>query len=341
MADSSLSAIQTKVRRLTRSPSVSQLSDTQLNEYINTFIQFDLPEQLRLFNLQKTFSFYTKPCVDTYATSTVVTDPMYDFKNKYITTQQPVYVAGRQVQFLESREQFYGQFPKTISIRSIGTAGNGVQTVFAGFVSTSAALVLSNNVLFSSIGANNVGLSMIDYPISSAIGNLYVPGGAPTSTVAQDPVNYINYTTGQFVVTFPTAPAAGKVINSQVVLTQPSIPLAVLFFDGAFTLRPIPDQVYKVEMEVFVQPTELLAAGDFPDLKEWFQYIAYGASIKIFQDRMDLESVQQIRPEFKTPERLINRRTVVQLSSQRAPTIFDGTNTVNTNLSGIFGQGWF
>jgi hypothetical protein len=313
------------------------MSDTQLNEYINTFIQYDLPEHLRLFNLQKTFSFYTQPGVDTYQTNTtVVTDPLYNFKNIYTTTQQPVYIAGRQVQYLESRDQFFGQFPKISSIARIGT-GTGALFAFSGYVSTSAALIIRNNVLFNSVDVNSNGLSMIDYPISNAIGNLYVPGGTPTSTTIQDPVNYINYLTGQFVVTFTAAPAAGKPVNSQVVLTQPTIPQAMLFFDGAFVLRPVPDQVYKVEMEVFVRPIELIIASQSPELEEWWQYIAYGTCKKIFEDRMDLESVQQILPEFNKQETLINRRTIVQQASQRAATIYsDGTN-----IAGTMGQGWF
>ncbi len=85
MADSTLQAIRTKVRRLTRSPSLSQISDVQIDEYINTFIQYDFPEHLRLFSLRTLLTFYTQPGVDVYETNTtVVTDPLYNFKNKYV-----------------------------------------------------------------------------------------------------------------------------------------------------------------------------------------------------------------------------------------------------------------
>ena len=39
MADSTLSAIRTKVRLLTRTPSLNQMSNATLDNYINTFIQ--------------------------------------------------------------------------------------------------------------------------------------------------------------------------------------------------------------------------------------------------------------------------------------------------------------
>jgi len=184
---------------------------------------------------------------------------------------------------------------------------------------------------------NNAGLAMIDFPISNTIGNLYVPGSAPTSTTIKDPNNYINYITGQFVVTFVTAPGTGQPINSQTVPQQTTIPQAIMFYDGAFTVRPVPDQPYKVEMEVYQRPTELLNGSDIPELSEWWQYIAYGAAKKVFEDRMDIESVSQILPEYKKQEALINRRTIVQQTNQRTASIY----TEQTGGVGQYGSGWF
>jgi len=55
VVSSNLQTIQQKVRRLTRSPSEAQLTDAQLNQYINTFVLYDFPEQIRTFNLLKDF----------------------------------------------------------------------------------------------------------------------------------------------------------------------------------------------------------------------------------------------------------------------------------------------
>jgi hypothetical protein len=84
-------------------------------------------------------------------------------------------------------------------------------------------------------------------------------------------------------------------------------------------------------MEVFVQPAELLNAGQVPELSEWWQYIAYGAAKKVFEDRMDIESIQSIMPEFKQQELLIQRKTLVQLTSQKAATIFDNQDGTRSN----------
>jgi len=329
---STLAQIQTKVRRLTRSLSESQLTTAQLNDYINTFVLYDFPEHLRLFNLQTTFTFFTEPFIDEYESSDNPLSVLYNFKNKYLNVMPPIFIAGKQSLFLESREQFFSIYPMFNSIASIGTEGDGVTTAFSGVINTQQAIIpsgltqvvllLRNNVLFDSIDASGNGLAMIDYPISSTIGNLYVPGGAPTSTTVQDVNNYINYTTGAFTVTFTAAPDTGIAINSQTVPVQPTLPQTMLFYDGKFTMRPVPDQTYRVQMEVARRPTELLSNSQSPELAEWWQYIAYGAAKKVFEDRMDLESVAQILPEYRKQENLCLRRTIVQQTSQRTTTIY-------------------
>lgn len=346
MATSTLEAIRTKVRRLTRNPSESSLTTTQLDEYINTFVLYDFPEHLRLFNLKTTFTFYSQPYIDVYETNTTdPNDPLYDFKNKYISIDQPIYVAGYQVWFSEDRTRFFGQYPLVNSIASIGTAGDGVTQTFTGVVSAAQAnvppflqagpagtMLLLNNVLFSSVDVNNGGLAAKDVPSDPFDGT-----GDLIDVNTNNTIGTIDYLTGAFTITFPTAPAAGAAINSQTVPVQPSLPQAILFYDGKFTLRPVPDQPYAITMNAFVRPTELLSQNQEPQLQEWWQYIAYGAAKKVFEDKMDLESVQLIMPEFKMQEMLIQRRTIVQQTSQRTSTIY----TDQTNLGGSWGNGYW
>lgn len=322
--NNTLATIRTKVRRLTRSLSPSQLTDVQIDEYINTFIRYDFPEHLRLFNLKTTFDFYTSPFIDVYETSDNLGSQFKDFINKYITIHPPVYVSGNPARFVESREELYRLYPNVSQIASINSLGDGVTTTFRGTITNTngGTCLVRNNVMFNSIDVDGNGLTMIDYPISSVEGNLYVPGTNPTSTTVPDPNNYINYVSGIFVVTFPTAPLASANINSQIVPASMARPTTVMFYDGKFTLRPVPDQAYKISVEAYQRPTELLVGTERTKLAEWWQYIAYGAAKKVFEDRMDLESVQQIMPEFKQQEEMILRRTLVERSSQRVATIY-------------------
>lgn len=369
---STLDTIKTKVRRLTRSPSESQLTTTDLEQYINTSVVYDFPEHLRMFNLRTTHSFYTHPGQDVYPTDiasfggavNATTNPLYNFQNIYLTIHDPFYIAGYLSSYTQDRQQFYGAYPQINSISSIGTTGNGATLQFSGFINTSISGIAPNNnttqlisllqneVLFSSVDLNGNGLAMIDFPLLDSIsgmptiyGNLYRPNNLPAApiliaapyavgvTVGLDASNYINYATGEFVVTFATAPADGAQINSQTVPQNQSLPQSVLYYDNKFVVRPVPDQPYKVDFEAYVRPTALLNSNQSPQLEEWWQYIAYLAAKKIFEDRLDLDSVQLILPELKTQERLCLRRTLVQYANERTPTIYSGQ-------SGHGGQWW-
>lgn len=355
---STLAAIEQKVRRLTRSPSLANLSEADLQQYINTFVVYDFPEQLRTFILRTQFTFFCNPFQDVYKTDTTlnITNPLYDFQNKYISVHPPVYVAGYNSLFTQSREQLFNIYPITNSIATIGTTGDGATTTYTGVVNTNQAqpgatvqliALLQNQVLFDSVDINGNGLSLVDVPIVNTAtgnttinGNLYVPGlqpGVPPTVV--DPTNTINYVTGAFTITFPTAPASGATINSQTAPQTLAIPQSVLYYANQFTLRPVPDQPYRINFEVFARPTALLSTGQNPQLNEWWQYIAYGAAKKIFEDRMDTDSVAAIMPEFKQQELLCNRRTIVQNSNIRAATIY--TEQTNINNAGGWGNGPF
>jgi hypothetical protein len=223
----------------------------------------------------------------------------------------------------------------------------------------SGSCFVKGDVLFSSVDINGNGLSLIDVPCLDAItgnptvwGNLYVPGTEPVTTsplyplitnyntppvlpTGVNPINYINYITGQFVITFPIAPREGFAINSQTLLQIVSLPQAVLFYDNKFVIRPIPDQPYQINFEAFVRPTWLMETDQSPQLEEWWQYIAYGAAKKILEDRLDMDTVALIMPEYKKQETLCLRRTIVQNTNQRAATIY----TEQTGFTG--GAGWW
>jgi len=356
-----LAAIQQKVRRITRSPSEAQLTTDDLNNYINTFVMYDFPEHLRTFNLRQVFKFWCNPYQDVYPTSIIgfgnasdaTQQPLYNFQNLYLTVHPPLYVAGYQSFYTQSRQEFFNLYPNITSRVLLNQVGDGITTTFTGFIPLQQFAIIpqnlqqqiclvKNNVLFESVDLNGNGLSLIDVPVLDATtgnptiwGNLYTPGTQPVppnQPLAAPPYapgsggilanNYINYTTGQFVITFPFAPRSGQQINSQTVPKPVSMPQAMCFFDNNFILRPVPDQPYQINFEVYARPAQLLQTSSVPELEEWWQYIAYGCSKKIFEDRMDLESVQMILPEYRKQENLCNRRTVVQLTNERSYTIY-------------------
>jgi hypothetical protein len=100
-------------------------------------------------------------------------------------------------------------------------------------------------------------------------------------------------------------------------------------------MRPVPDKVYKVSVEVYSKPTQLLTSNTVsPDVNQWWQYIAIGAAIKVLQDRQDIESIQNLMPFFKEQEALIMYRTATQQAPERTATIFTSNNTSNGGFYG-------
>jgi len=337
MADSTLGAIRLKVRRLTRSPSTAQLSDSDLDQYINTFILYDFPEHLRLFSLRTLLTFYTQPGVDVYSTNYIdPLDPLYNFKNKYIAVHPPVFISGVQSFFTQYRDVFYGQWPQTNAVVNTLINGNG-GTSFSGIINTfppagtpvsvNSGRILQNSVVFTALTTGNVAMVLVDYPLSYATpaSNIIGALGLPNQPqVLPSPYGQINYVTGAFTLNFPFATLSGitNPIYAEYIPYIPGKPLSVLYYDNEFTIRPVPDKSYPVQIEVDIRPTEMLDAGAPPQIEQWWQYIAYGCAKKIFEDRMDMDSVQMIMPEFNKQMNLVNRTSIVQQSNERTVTIY-------------------
>lgn len=365
---STLEAIQTKVRRLTRSPSEAQLTTDDLNNYINTSVVYDFPEHLRTFNLRTSFTFFTNPYQDEYPTDIASfganplaqNNPLYDFQNKYLTVHPPSYIAGYQSLWSQSPEQFYGIYPKVNSILRTQHIGNGVTTTFTGVINTQQAIVPTNfqqriallqgQVLFSSADSLLEGLALADVPVidpatgnKSVVGNLYDPNSAAYQAALLNPptipligTNIINYATGVYTITFTAAPGPNIPVTSQTVPQALGLPKAILYYANKFILRQVPDMPYRVNFEVYQNPVRLLQTNSQPGLNEWWQFISYLSAKKIFEDRMDMESVQMIMPEFRSQMNLCNRRTLIQYTNERTATIY----TNQTSNQGGWGSGW-
>lgn len=312
-----LTRIQRKVRDLTGSPSQSQISTEDLNDYINTFILYDFPENLRLFTLRETLVFYTKPNIEIYDQNNTDYDP-----NTIITVTKPVYVAGYEAFYSESRTQFYNIYPQ-INFEQDFASGNGGDTYTGSATQTP---FLRNNVTIGAIDVAGNSLQINDDGNGNLIGDI----GAGTNTV--------DYITGAVNVTFSGNIPAGNKITLFVVPYVASRPNGVLFFNNQFFLRPIPDKIYRIEIEIYRQPTYLMNSSAIPELAQWWQYIAYGAAKKVLEDRQDLEGLSAIMAGFKEQERLVLRRTIVQQSNERVATIFTEQTGLN---NGYFYDGGF
>ena len=323
---STLATIRTKVRRLTGRPSPQQITDAQIDDYVNTFYQYDLPEHLRVFSNTGTFTFMTQANVDTYSMlSTTPATPAFnelivEFDGSshaavdvYYNLQQPAYIAGYQSFYSQSREQFFRTYPElgdiTTSITGDGTTGPYTFTL-------TNIPVLQKSVTVGVIDSTGATVQVEDSAQNRTTGN-WVEINTTTAVTGS-----INYVTGVGTITFTNSIPSGNEIT---LISSPyaaNRPQAVLFYDNAITLRPVPDKPYPVELNAFLTPSALLAATDDPILKQWWQYLAFGASKKIFEDSQDPEGVDQIMKGLKEQETLVLSRHIVQQTNERTATIY-------------------
>lgn len=312
-----LADIRTKVRRLSGRPSSDDISATEIDQYINTYYLYDMPESLRLLKLKDTFTFTTQPNVE-----------VYPFDNaQYITVEPPCYVRGIQAQYFQDLDLFYREWPKDnyIQIVSVGdgTAGpfTGVVTgtPFLRSVNISATSVIGRDVrvLFSANTSGSTATSAIDD------GN----GGFVDATTGIALVGTIDYITGAFTITFSSAIPVDENINASVIPYAASAPRTICMYQNQFYVRPIPDKAYIVEINAFRYPTSLINNGDQPELDFWWQLLAFGAARKILIDNADFESVAAMEPYFLEQLAYVQRRTIKQLTNQRASTIYNNSGS--------------
>lgn len=337
------------MRRITGKPSATQITDAQIDAYVNTFYLYDFPEHLRLQNLRVNYQFLTSANI-----------PVYDFpKELYLTVMPPVFIAGYQSFMTQSREAFFRINPELNLLQQSVATGNGTNGPYSFTLSATPILrgfkrnppgaytplptlatptfqlpfsmaSLNWNFLLSGLDANGNSVSLVD----DGLGNLWDPADVITTVDPADP-DYIpprgsvNYLTGAVTATFISSIGNGNAINVQYVPYVPSRPQSAVFYQDQISLYPIPDQAYTVSFECYMYPTALANSTDSPQLAEWWQLLAHGAADKIFCDNGDIENMNKFRPLLDEQMRLCQRRTIVQSTSERVSTIYsEQTNPV-------------
>lgn len=312
----SLAKIRIKVRKLTRSLSENHLSTASLDDFINSFILFDLPRAISTEALEERFVFFTKSYVQEYETDTTNENSLfYNFDNKYVYVSPNAFLSGNQLQFYTSEREFQVDNESPAAVKSTDNTGDGVEWAFEGTLSSFP--VLPRRVSFSSITADNEALNVFDVPFSGSLtGGLY----SEDSEIERGTINYV---TGVYEFAFENPPAKGETIYSETISYAATKPSSILYASNSFSFWPVPDKSYRVEIVAKSRPTKLLESGDVPEISAWWEYIAYGASKKVFEDRADMKSLEAIMPEFNRQEALIEKRKCETLSCQRTPTIYN------------------
>jgi len=334
MAIATLDAIMTKIRRLTISATANQLTDDQIKDYINSFYSYDLPAQFRNLKLKDKYTFLTTRGIDTYA---------FDSEG-YTTVEMPCYCAKREIQLFQDPWSFYGvnfnwQFQEFFATGD-GTAGPYTGTA----QSTPMIRSVNNNPLSLSFPASRVMNVLIT--ANSSLGdtqNITDNGaGGLIDPVTGDDRGNIDYESGAISVSFANLVPAGEQIQIQYNPTTLSIPLCLLFFQNQFTLRPVPDRGYTIELVAYRKPTQALLNtpdGDgTPELNEWWELIAVGAAKKFYEDRLDTDGIALMDKMLQERYSVAETRTYGQLGKQRVSTIYADQLSYNYGSNGWFGS---
>lgn len=356
MAIGTLQAIIEKVRLLTCSVNSFVLTDSQIIDFINSAYLYDFPAQFRTLKLKDKYTFNTVRGIDTYP---------FDSEH-YTTIEMPCYCAKREIQLFQDPWSFYGvnfnwQYQNNF------TSGDGSAGPYSGFVSAKPIIrsVNNNPMVQTTLSSTSNFLTSPSVPIFaqaniSRVQNILITANVALGTtlnVTDDGAGNligdcisgtIDYDQGTITnLVFTASVPAGQDIQIQYNPTQLSIPLSMLFFQNQFTLRPVPDKGYTIELVAYRLPSQVLLGTDNPDapnllgqpeLIEWWETLAFATSKKIFQNRLDTDGVALMDSFMK--EALANNevRTYAQLGKQQISTIFRDQLTQNYGGSGWFGS---
>jgi hypothetical protein len=149
----------------------------------------------------------------------------------------------------------------------------------------------------------------------------------------------INYQTGQITgLTFAQAIPSGTPIQIQYNPKQFSIPLAIMFYQNQFTVAPVPNAGFTIELTCYRQPIQALLASDMagnPELSEWWEILAVGAAKKIFEERFDSDGVAFIDKMLKERYDVIETRTYAQIGQERISTLYTDQLSYNYGQGGL------
>lgn len=297
-ADSTLDQIKQKVRRLVMAGDATALPDSEIERQINTFVEQDFPVSVRINEFIERREFYTTAGVDRYAIDL----------NEVRKVKEPVIVSGSFADYYQDYRTFERIYPKSYQRTTI--AGDGT----AGAYSTT---VSSQNLLREEVVVSAT-LSTGDQEVFQDDGN----GTLVSQTTGSTGTGTVDYATALITVTFDNTVNTGDEISIQYVEITLDQPKSAFFRNNEMILRPVPDQVYKVQYDAFIVPSAFIANNQTPQVNFWWEYIAYGAAKKILEDRQDTESLAVILPTFNEKESKIVEQTASQDSNMRAGTIY-------------------
>jgi len=298
MAQWTLADIRKKARQVSGRLSLSELSNNQLDDIINQFVQFEFPAEVKL---DRNYSFYEF--------NTTVNTQSYTLPETYTNFDPEAKIDNKTLKFYSDPDKFDAENHQNISRKVIGT-GDDSTTAFSDTLGNGNFPIESGSVI-------------VDDTVE-----VFTDNSDGTLTGDQGGSGTINYTTGAVSVTFNTAPTDGTNIEASWKAFQPGQPVSVLQFNNQFTFYPVPDRTYRFKIKAWSINTVQYSSGnvsssftsatDRPLKDQWGPAIAYGSARRIHADFGELDAYKQVTALYKEQIAYILRRTHQDLLDVRA-----------------------
>lgn len=306
MAEWTLAEIRQKVREVTGRYSSQEMTNEQLDEYINKYFQYTFPAEVKLERMHTYYEFLT-----------VANQQNYTVPSGFINFEPLATVDYLDLLWYQNPDDFYDQNPLNVGRQTIGS-GNGIQTNFTATAQNfpilpASTVVTDNNEVFED---TNTTYTTSNVTLTGSLGG----------------TGFVNYSTGDVNVTFNTAPVSGQDVYFSYIQFQPGTPKAVLLYNNQFTFFPVPDTAYRFRVKAYANTLvtnsggtntpEFVNSTDRPLLDQWGPCIAYGTSRDIHADKGELDAYIEVTSLYKEQVRYVLNRTNQNLLNTRASPFF-------------------
>ncbi len=302
MSNWTLAEIRKKARQVSGRYSLQELSNDQLDEYINKYFQYTFPAELKLERAHTFYEFLT-----------VANQQKYTLPTGYTNFEPLATLDNLSLLWYQEPTSFSENNPENVGRQTIGT-GDGTTTTFTG-TAQSFPILPATTVVTDDLEVfedTNTTFGITDITITGSLGG--------TAT--------LNYSTGALSVTFNTAPLTGQSIRFSYIQFQAGRPTAVLLYNNQFTFFPVPDTAYRFNAKAYANTLVTTAAGvnaiefvnatDRPLLDEWGPSIAYGTARDIHADYGEMDAYAEVTALYKEQLAYVLRRTNQNLLNTRA-----------------------
>ena len=301
MATWTLAEIRKKVRQVSGRLSLSELSNQQLDNTINQYLQYEFPAEVKL---DRNYTFYTF--------NTVANQQDYIIPETFTNFDPQATIDEHLLNFYVEPDKFRAENPQPISRVTIGT-GDG-STITFGTTISGAAPIKSGSVI-------------VDDTVET-----FTDNGSGILTGNQGGSGTIDYDTGALSVTFNTAPGNGVNIETSWESFRAGQPVSVLVFNNQFTFFPVPDRTYRFKIKAWSINTVTDSSGntssnfsnatDRPLKDQWGPAIAYGAARRLHADFGEMDAYAEVTALYKEQINYVLKRTHQDLLDTRALPMF-------------------